>query len=84
MGDLNQELAIFTQRLCEILRAEEVNIRRTESLSQDPVPSSVKKRKRSETPPENLVSSDEAKFVHLEKRTAKRIAENNPNYKISK
>ena len=29
MGDLDQELAVSTQRLCEILRAAEVNIRRT-------------------------------------------------------
>ena len=84
MGGLDQELAVSTQRLCEILRAAEVNIRRTESLSQDLVPSGVKKRKRSETPPEDLVSGDKARFVHLEERAAKHIAENDPNYEMSK
>jgi hypothetical protein len=84
IGDLDQELAVSTQQLCDILRAAEVNIRRTESLSQDPVPSGVKKRKRSETPPEDLASGDEARFIHLEERAAKRMAENDPDYKTNK
>lgn len=83
MGDLDQELAISTQWLCEILRVAKFNIRRIESLSQDLVPSGVKKRKRSETPPEDLVSGDKARFIHLEERAAKHIAENDPDYEIN-
>ncbi|PVH94120.1 hypothetical protein DM02DRAFT_661338 [Periconia macrospinosa] len=70
--------------LRKILSAAEANNRRTESLSQDPVPSGVKKRKRPETPPEDSVSGDEARFIHQEERAAKRIAENDPDYKINK
>jgi hypothetical protein len=38
------------------------------------------KRKRSETPPEKITSDDEAKYVGLEERAAKRIADNDPDY----
>ena len=41
----------------------------------------LKKRKQSETPPNQITSSDKAGYIKQEERAAKRIAENNSNSK---
>jgi hypothetical protein len=40
----------------------------------------VKKRKRSETPPEKLASDDEAKYADEEVRASKRVKEDDHDY----
>jgi hypothetical protein len=40
----------------------------------------VKKRKRAETPPEQIASGDEEKYVQQETRAAKRMADEDPDY----
>lgn len=80
MGDLDQELIISARQLCEFLDATEVKVRQKGSLGKDPLPAGVKKRKRSETPPEEIVSADKARYVEEEVRTAKRIAEGDSDY----
>ncbi|PVH91052.1 hypothetical protein DM02DRAFT_647422 [Periconia macrospinosa] len=65
---------LVQRKLCEFLDTAEARIYGRESLSQGVIPSGVKKRKRPKTPPEEMVSGDEARFVRLEERAAKRIA----------
>lgn len=40
----------------------------------------VKKRKRSETPPERIASDNEARYIEQEERAAKRMADDDPDY----
>jgi hypothetical protein len=80
MGNLDRELDISAQQLCEFLNAAEVKVRQKGSLSRDLLPVGVKKRKRSETPPEEIASADEARYVEQEERAAKRIAEGDSDY----
>ncbi|KAL5406973.1 hypothetical protein PMIN04_011852 [Paraphaeosphaeria minitans] len=80
IGNQDQELVISAQQLCKFLNAAEVNVHQRESLSKDPIPHGVKKRKRSETPPEEIASGDEARYVEQEERAAKRIADDDPDY----
>jgi hypothetical protein len=57
MGNLDRELDISAQQLCEFLNAAEVKVRQKGSLSRDLLPVGVKKRKRSETPSEERAYS---------------------------
>ncbi|KAA8627250.1 Z1 domain containing protein [Pyrenophora tritici-repentis] len=70
IGDEDADICISGIQLCRYIDAAESNVRRalwTESLDNN-----VKKRKRSETPPEEIQSSDEAKYAKQEERAAKR------------
>ena len=80
MENLDRELIIPAQQLCEFLDAAEVKVRQKGSLSKDLLPLGLKKRKRSETPPEEIASGDEARYVEQEERAAKRIAEGDLDY----
>lgn len=80
IGDYDQDVTISTRQLCEYLTAAEAKTRQTESLSHHVIAPGVKKRKRSETPPEQIVSGDEATYRALEERAAKRIAANDSDY----
>jgi hypothetical protein len=80
MGNLDRELDISAQQLCEFLNAAEVKVRQKGSLSRDLLPVGVKKRKRSETPSEEIASADEARYVEQEERATKRIAEGDSDY----
>lgn len=80
MGDWDQELTISSEQLCEYLTAAEAKVRQAGSLGQHSVAPGVKKRKRLETPPEEITASDEARYVEREERAAKRLAQNDPDY----
>jgi hypothetical protein len=80
MENLDRDLNISAQQLCEFLNAAEVKVRQKGSLSKDLLPAGVKKRKRSETPPEEVASADEARYVEQEERAAKRIADGDSDY----
>ncbi|PVH90618.1 hypothetical protein DM02DRAFT_620927 [Periconia macrospinosa] len=80
MGNLNRELSISAQQLCEFLNAAELKVRQKGTLRKDPLPVGVKKRKRSETPLEEVASADEARYADEEERAAKRIAEGDSDY----
>lgn len=51
-----------------------------ESLSVDSITPRLKKRKRSETPPEEITPSDEAKYIEREKKVARRMDDDDPDY----
>jgi len=58
----------------------ETKVRRLESLSVDLIAPGLRKRKRSETPPEQITSSDEARYIEQERRVARRMEDNDPDY----
>ena len=68
-----------TQQLCQFLAVAEEKIQGRKALIRDCLPG-VKKCKRSETPPEWIASDDEAWYIEQEKRAAKRVAEDDPDY----
>ena len=80
IGDDDRELIISAQQLCDCLDAAETMEGRPELLSEHSIPPSLKKRKRSETPPDQITSGDEAKYTEQEGRAAKRMAEGDSDY----
>jgi len=53
---------------------------RSESLGERSIGPGVKKRKRSETAPEEITSGDESRYIEQEERAAKRMADGDPDY----
>lgn len=80
MGDWDQELTISSEQLCDYLAAAEAKTRKLGSLGQHVIAPGVKKRKRSETPPEEITADDEARYTEREERTAKRLAQADPDF----
>ena len=58
----------------------ETKVQRLESLSRSLIAPGLRKRKRSETPPEQVTSSDEARYTEQEERVARRMEDNDPDY----
>jgi len=81
MGDQAQELVISTKQLCQYLTAAETKGHQAGFLGKHSLAFGVKKRKRSETPPEEIALGDEARYTEQEERAAKRIADDDPDYK---
>jgi hypothetical protein len=75
-----REVILSTRELCDYLSAAEDKMCREGSLVRHSIPAGVKKRKRSITPPDVMVSADEAKYVEEEEREAKRVAWNDSDY----
>ncbi|KAF1346434.1 hypothetical protein EJ07DRAFT_185554 [Lizonia empirigonia] len=75
-----REIIVSTHELCNYLSAAEDKMCRERSLVRHSIPAGVKKRKRSVTPPEVMVSGDEARYVKEEEREAKRAAGNDSDY----
>jgi hypothetical protein len=73
LGDQNREIHISGQQLCQFLAAAESKVQQARSLGKHSVAPGVKKKKRSETPPEEIASADEARYIEQERRAAKRI-----------
>ena len=80
IGDQKPDIIISSQQLCQYLAAAESKVQQAGSLGKHCVAPGVKKRKRSETPPEELVSGDEAKYFEREQRAVKRIADEDTDY----
>jgi hypothetical protein len=80
IGDLDREITITSQQLCEYLDAAETKVARLESLSEDSIAPGLKKRKRSETPSEHITSGDEAGYAEQEQKIAKRLAQEDSDY----
>ncbi|KAF2804425.1 uncharacterized protein BDZ99DRAFT_525633 [Mytilinidion resinicola] len=75
-----REIIISTQELCQYLAAAEDKVQGQRVLVRHSILPGMKKRKRSETPPEKLASDDEAKYAEREERAAKRTADDDPDY----
>ncbi|PVH92916.1 hypothetical protein DM02DRAFT_677178 [Periconia macrospinosa] len=82
LADEERELVISTRQLCEYLDVAET-MGGVESLGEHSLRPEIKKGKRSETPPEELNLSDEAKYTKQEERAAKRIADGDSDYGVT-
>lgn len=80
MGNEDSEISISGAQLFEYLSEAEKRTQQYRPQGTKPLPPGVKKRQRSETPPEELASEDEAKFAEQEERAAKRAARDDNNY----
>jgi hypothetical protein len=80
MGDEDTEICISGIQLCQYLAAAESKARGAQSLGKHSFAHEVKKRKRSETPPEEITSGDEARDVKDEQRAEKRTAGRDHDY----
>ena len=69
MEDEDTAIGISSIQLCQYLAAAERKGRRAQSLIKHSFAHEVKKRKRSETPPEEITSGDEARYVIFLVRT---------------
>ena len=54
--------------------------RQPNSLGQNLIAPGLRKRKRSETPPEEITPGDEAKYIEREKKVARRMEDDDPDY----
>jgi hypothetical protein len=80
MEDEDTAIDISSIQLCQYLAAAERKGRRAQSLIKHSFAHEVKKRRRSETPPEEITSGDEARYVEDEQRAAKRTACHDDDY----
>ncbi|KAI9695105.1 MAG: hypothetical protein M1820_008909 [Bogoriella megaspora] len=80
MGDEDTEIYVSAIQLCQYLAVAESKVGRGQSLIEHSFAYEVKKRKRSETPPEEIGSSDEARYIEQEQRAAKRAADHDKDY----
>jgi hypothetical protein len=80
IGGGDREILLSTQQLCQYLAAAEDKIRGQRALVKHSILPGVKKRKRSETPPERLASDNEAKHAEQELRAAKRMEKVDQDY----
>jgi hypothetical protein len=80
IGGGDREILLSTQQLCQYLAAAEDKIRGQRALVKHSILPGVKKRKRSETPPERLASDDEAEYAEQELRAAKRMEKDDQDY----
>ncbi|KAF2726979.1 hypothetical protein EJ04DRAFT_539181 [Polyplosphaeria fusca] len=71
IGENDQDLMVSAEQLCDYLTAAEKKVQQLGSLGKHSIAPRVKKRKRSETPPEEITSSDEARYI-LRKRRGRR------------
>ncbi|KAF2473708.1 uncharacterized protein BDR25DRAFT_311908 [Lindgomyces ingoldianus] len=74
-------VTVSGQDLCQYLAAAEAKLRGQRTLIKHSILPEVKKRKRSETLPETMVSDDEAKYKAEEERAVKRVADHDLNYR---
>jgi hypothetical protein len=70
MGDEDTDIYISGSQLCQYLYAAERKGERT--LGKHTFTKEVKKRKRSQTPPEEIRIGDEARYIEQERRATKR------------
>lgn len=78
--DQGQDLTISAEQLCQFLTAAEIKVHQRASLIVTPLAPWIRKRKRSEPPLEEVTSGDEARYVELEERATKRMADEDSDY----
>ncbi|KAF1992951.1 hypothetical protein P154DRAFT_451502 [Amniculicola lignicola CBS 123094] len=78
LGDEDAEICISGIQLCRYVDAAEIKERR--ALRKESLADNVHVRKRSETPPEEIQSSDEARYAEQEERAAKRTEDHDLDF----
>jgi hypothetical protein len=80
LGDQGEEIHLSSQQLCQFLYAAESKVQQLGSLGKHFVSPSIKKRKRSETPPEEIGSGDEAQYIQQERKVPKCLEDDDCDY----
>jgi hypothetical protein len=80
LGDQDAEIHISSRQLCQFLDAAERKEQQSGSLGKHVISPSVKKRKRSKTPSEEIGSGDEAQYIQQERKVAKRLEQDDCDY----
>jgi hypothetical protein len=75
MRDEDIEVSISGRQLGEFSAAAESKSRRAQLSGEHSFARKVKKSKRSDTPPDEITSGDEARYMEQERRAAKRTAD---------
>lgn len=85
IGDDDHEIAISSRQLCRYLAEAEARAIAPpqEARSRHRIRPGLIKRKRSETPPEDILSGDEAGYLEQEDKAAKRAALDDADFKPS-
>ena len=73
-------MVVSAEQFCKYLTMAETKAQRLESLSRSLIAPGLRKRKRSEMPPERITSSDGARYIEQEERVARRMEDNDPDY----
>ncbi|CAE7205668.1 FabG [Pyrenophora teres f. teres] len=83
LGSEDEEIHISSQQLCKSLEAAERRVQQLQSgsLIQTFLSPNIKKRRRSETPPEEIGPEDETQYNQQEWNVAKRLKEKDWDYK---
>ncbi|KAF2001250.1 hypothetical protein P154DRAFT_490637 [Amniculicola lignicola CBS 123094] len=83
MGDEDAEIFIPGIQLCQYLAAAESKAQRAQPLGKHSFVHEVKKRKRLETPPEEITAGDEARYAEDEQRATKRTVSHDHDYIVT-
>ncbi|KAL9618293.1 MAG: hypothetical protein Q9160_007004 [Pyrenula sp. 1 TL-2023] len=75
-----REISITDVQLCQYLAAAEDAFKERKDRVDDSLPPGVKKRKRSETPPEAITSDTEAWYARQEEKEEDRVEQDDPDY----
>ena len=73
-------MVVSAEQLCQYLAIAEAKVPRLGSLSRHSIAPGLRKRKRSETPPEEIAPRDEARYAKQEERAARRMDDDDPDY----
>jgi hypothetical protein len=79
----DEEVSLSSETLCHYLEVAEARTKAKRGGLQDSPEPGVRKRRRSSTPPEELVSDDEATFRVQEEHTANKAELDDLSYKAS-
>ncbi|OAL56152.1 hypothetical protein IQ07DRAFT_583540 [Pyrenochaeta sp. DS3sAY3a] len=77
------DIFVSSKELCQYLDAAEHKMSRHDGLVKHTVVPGVKKRKRSATPPDEINTSDEERYIKEEERATKRVADRDADYEIA-
>jgi hypothetical protein len=82
MGELDREIIISAQQLCQYLTRAETWVHRQQigSLSESSIPPGVKKQKTPESSPEQINSDDETRYIDQERTAARRMEKDDLDY----
>jgi hypothetical protein len=83
LGDQNRQIHISGQQLCQFLAAAEEIVQKAKIVKGRLLPPGIRKRRRSDTPPDKVTLSDQAKEEEHERKVARRIEAQDPDYKDS-
>jgi hypothetical protein len=81
LGDVDAPITISAQQLCKFLVEAETKSKQARTGGKHRVAPGVRKRRRSETPPEEIAKADEERYKNQEQKVVRRMESQDPAYK---